>query len=147
MLIGRSHGSRPPVTVDAAPIAVDLGSSLLRIWLGPGRTLSVPLGHGLRSPVVRRGRIIDGPACVSELRRILRDHRTRSRSARWSWPAVRCSPRRPSRRRPAGCSPPCSRRPGCCSSTASGRAPSAPAPPPAPCWSPTSAPSSPRWRC
>ncbi|MCO1614376.1 MULTISPECIES: rod shape-determining protein [Micromonospora] len=76
MLIGRSHGSRPPVTVDAAPLAVDLGSSLLRIWLGPGRTLSVPLGHGLRSPVVRRGRIVDGPACVSELRQILRDHRT-----------------------------------------------------------------------
>ncbi|MEH0820242.1 MULTISPECIES: rod shape-determining protein [unclassified Micromonospora] len=76
MLIGRSHSSRPPVTADAAPIAVDLGSSLLRIWLGPGRTLSVPLGHGLRSPVVRRGRIVDGPACVSELRRILRDHRT-----------------------------------------------------------------------
>lgn len=75
LLIGRSHTTRPPLAVDAAPIAVDLGSSLLRIWLGPGRTLSVPLGHGLRSPVVRRGRIVDGPACVTELRRILRDHR------------------------------------------------------------------------
>ena len=84
LLIGRSHTTRPPVAVDAAPIAVDLGSSLLRIWLGPGRTLSVPLGHGLRSPVVRRGRIVDGPACVTELRRMRRGSGTADESVWFS---------------------------------------------------------------
>ncbi|MGN9777681.1 cell shape-determining protein MreB [Micromonospora sp. H33] len=76
LLAGRSHTSRPAVTVDPEPIAVDLGSAQLRIWVRPGGVLSVPIGEGLRTPVVRRGRIVDGPACVAELRRLLRDNRT-----------------------------------------------------------------------
>ncbi|MCM0675351.1 cell shape-determining protein MreB, partial [Micromonospora phytophila] len=48
----------------------------MRMWLGPGGVLSVPVGEGLRTPVVRRGRVVDGPRCVVELRRLLRDHRT-----------------------------------------------------------------------
>lgn len=38
--------------------------------------LSVPFGEGLRTPVVRRGRIVDASACVAELRRLLRGNRT-----------------------------------------------------------------------
>ncbi|TYC02116.1 cell shape-determining protein MreB [Micromonospora sp. WP24] len=76
LMVGRSHTSRPAATVDPEPIAVDLGSAHLRIWLGPGGVLSVPVGQGLRTPVVRRGRIVDGPACAAELRRLLREHRT-----------------------------------------------------------------------
>ncbi|MFG1660003.1 rod shape-determining protein [Micromonospora chersina] len=76
MLVGRSHSTRPVVAVRPEPIAVDLGSAQLRIWLGPGGVLSVPVGQGLRAPVVRRGRVVDGPACATELRRLLRDHRT-----------------------------------------------------------------------
>ncbi|MEV6813910.1 cell shape-determining protein MreB [Micromonospora sp. NPDC051296] len=76
VLAGRSHTRRPAITVDSEPIAVDLGSAQLRMWLGPGGVLSVPLGEGLRRPVVRRGRIVDGPACIAELRRLLRGHRT-----------------------------------------------------------------------
>ncbi|MFC0508925.1 rod shape-determining protein [Micromonospora costi] len=76
MLVGRSHTAPPAAAVDPEPIAVDLGSAHLRIWLGPGGVLSVPVGQGLRTPVVRRGRVVDGPACAAELRRLLRDHRT-----------------------------------------------------------------------
>ena len=76
MLAGRSHTTRPETTVDPEPLAVDLGSAQLRLWLGPAGVLSVPVGEGLRTPVVRRGRVVDGPACVAELRRLLRDHRT-----------------------------------------------------------------------
>ncbi|MFI7426618.1 rod shape-determining protein [Micromonospora sp. NPDC049836] len=75
MLVGRSHTTRPVVSVAPEPVAVDLGSAQLRIWLGPHGTLSVPVGQGLRTPVVRRGRIVDGPACTTELRRLLQDHR------------------------------------------------------------------------
>ncbi|MEU1845304.1 rod shape-determining protein [Micromonospora sediminicola] len=74
-LVGRSHTARPPLTHRPPPIAVDLGSAHLRIWLEPGRVLSAPVGHGLRAPVVRRGRVVDVPACTAELRRLLRDHR------------------------------------------------------------------------
>ncbi|MEV0155487.1 cell shape-determining protein MreB [Micromonospora sp. NPDC050686] len=76
MLVGRSHTTGPAVAVDVAPVAVDLGSAQLRIWLGPGGILSVPVGHGLRKPVIRRGRVVDGPGCAAELRRLLREHRT-----------------------------------------------------------------------
>ncbi len=75
VLAGRSHTRRSAMTVDPEPIAVDLGSAQLRIWLGRGGVLSVPVGEGLRRPVMRRGRIADGPACVAELRRLLREHR------------------------------------------------------------------------
>ncbi|MET7751410.1 cell shape-determining protein MreB [Micromonospora sp. NPDC005367] len=75
MVVGHSHTTRPAATVDPEPIAVDLGSAHLRIWLGPGGVLSVPVGQGLRTPVVRRGRIVDGSACAVELRRLLREHR------------------------------------------------------------------------
>ncbi|PZG13879.1 cell shape-determining protein MreB [Micromonospora craterilacus] len=75
VLAGRSHTRRPAMTVDSEPIAVDLGSAQLRIWLGQGGMLSVPFGEGLRRPLMRRGRIVDGAACVAEVRRLLRDHR------------------------------------------------------------------------
>ncbi|WP_460807487.1 cell shape-determining protein MreB [Micromonospora zhanjiangensis] len=73
-MVGHSHTTRPPVAVRPEPMAVDLGSARLRIWLGPGGVLNVPVGQGLRRPVVQRGRIVDGAACVSELRRLVREH-------------------------------------------------------------------------
>ncbi|MGC4897198.1 cell shape-determining protein MreB [Micromonospora sp. DT31] len=75
MLVGRSHTTRPTVTGRPEPVAVDLGSAHLRVWLGPGQVVSAPVGHGLRTPVVRRGRVVDVPGCTAELRRLLREHR------------------------------------------------------------------------
>ncbi|WP_262286382.1 rod shape-determining protein [Micromonospora sp. MA102] len=75
LLVGRSH-TRPAVPVRPEPVAVDLGSAQLRIWLGSGGVLRTPVGQVLRAPVVRRGRVVDGAACATELRRLLRDHRT-----------------------------------------------------------------------
>ncbi|MFI7218005.1 rod shape-determining protein [Micromonospora maritima] len=74
MLVGRSHTTRPPLADRPQPIAVDLGSAYLRVWLEPGRVLCAPVGHGPRASVVRRGRVVDVSACTAELRRLLRDH-------------------------------------------------------------------------
>ncbi|MDO3703361.1 rod shape-determining protein [Micromonospora sp. C28SCA-DRY-2] len=72
---------RGPVTADRgtgpALLAVDAGSSHLRLWgLGRG-TVSVPTGGGpgQGAPLVRRGRLVDAPACTSALRQLL--HRFR----------------------------------------------------------------------
>ncbi|MGC5022462.1 cell shape-determining protein MreB [Micromonospora sp. DT47] len=71
-----SRAPRPTGTAEPDPIAVDLGSAQLRIWLRARGMLSAPVGSGSRTPVMRRGRIVDGPACVAELARLLHDHRT-----------------------------------------------------------------------
>lgn len=77
MLAGESRVGCPTATPDPEIIAVDLGSAQLRLWLGPGGTLSAPVSEGLRTPVVRRGRIVDGPACVEQLRRLISDRHAR----------------------------------------------------------------------
>ncbi|MCI4066818.1 cell shape-determining protein MreB [Micromonospora sp. R77] len=75
--VGRSHSTRPPAGLGPEVIAVDVGSAQLRLWLGPGGVLSVPVNDGLRTPVVQRGRVVDGPACVTQLRRLISDRRAR----------------------------------------------------------------------
>ncbi|MFU8851178.1 cell shape-determining protein MreB [Micromonospora sp. SL1-18] len=63
-------------TTRPSPIAVDLGSGQLRIRLGGHEPLTtlVTDRSARRYPLVRRGRIIDGPGCVTALAQLLRQH-------------------------------------------------------------------------
>jgi rod shape-determining protein MreB len=58
-------------------VAVDLGSGQLRIRLAGHGTISTPIGDQSirRSPVVRRGQVVDGPGCAAALSQLLREHR------------------------------------------------------------------------
>lgn len=57
------------------PVAVDLGSARLRIWAASRGTASTATGQGPghRSPVIRRGRVVDGPGCTALLGNLLRE--------------------------------------------------------------------------
>ncbi|MFU8873997.1 rod shape-determining protein [Micromonospora sp. SL4-19] len=59
-----------------SPIAVDLGSGQLRIRLGSHEPLSTLATDrsARRHPLLRRGRIIDGPGCATALGQLLRQH-------------------------------------------------------------------------
>lgn len=70
--VAAGRGGTAPVL-----LAVDAGSSQLRLWgLGHG-TVNVPTGGGpgQGAPLVRRGRLVDAPACTSALRQLLQRFR------------------------------------------------------------------------
>jgi len=73
----RAGGARiaPPDVRDEAraptPMAVDLGSSRLRVWGLARGTVSAPTAErSRRTPLVRRGRLVDVAGCTAVLRRL-----------------------------------------------------------------------------
>ncbi|MEU8263285.1 rod shape-determining protein [Micromonospora sp. NPDC048999] len=63
-------------TTRPSPIAVDLGSGQLRIRLGGHEPITTLVADrsARRYPLVRRGRIIDGPGCTTALTQLVRQH-------------------------------------------------------------------------